>query len=430
VTFAKIFDWRWEAWNLRNPFYPFVFIYSIQALLHSAGIVDPRILVFAGRLVVALFSCLNIWIVFKIAQSEYSSLPIATLSSFFLAISHLHTKYGSTELPRTVSTFFLLIAVWLIMHNGKKFSGVIASAVTLGISAAMRFSEALFILPLALFARSRKGLLNALLLTIVFGLSLSSIIGITDLLYWGKPFFSLYNNFDYTISKGLSSRGYQPIYEYLKLIPDWTNFAFVFMILLAFRSLNWQIFQFVWIPIVLLSFLPHKESRYLLPVISFFSICLAASFWNLLQQLHSSERNKFLSFFRKPHVILILLCVGILLELDGFRVRRTEAAVDMARFINEQGTSGAAIQQIWKTGGRIYMPHVQRLDDISPEFISDPKYLHKKISDPGIQFVALQKKDVKRYGYSEMLIQNGYQEASFPTASDRNEYLLFRRHQK
>jgi hypothetical protein len=173
--------------------------------------------------------------------------------------------------------------------------------------------------------------------------------------------------------------------------------------------------------------LPHKESRYLLPIIPFFSICLAAAFWNLLRESSSASSNKLVLFFRKPHVILLLLCLGILFELDGFRVRRTESAVDIAKFINEQDASAAAIQQIWKTGGKIYMPRLQRIDDLIPELISDPQYLRNKISDPEIQFVALQKRDIKRYGYAELIIQCGYHEIPFPTSSDRNEYLLFQR---
>ena len=156
-------------------------------------------------------------------------------------------------------------------------------------------------------------------------------------------------------------------------------------------------------------------------------MCLAASFWNLLTQPPSPRDNKVLTYFRKPHLILILLCLGILLEVDGFRTRRSEAAVDMARFLNAQKASAVAVEQIWKTGGRIYMPDVPRIDDISPEFISDKKYVNDKILDPQIEFVALQKRHIKRYGYPEMMTENGYQEILFPTTNARNEYSLFQR---
>ena len=49
MTFARLFGWNWTAWDLRNAFYPMVFIYPIQALLAGMGIDDTATLVFAGR---------------------------------------------------------------------------------------------------------------------------------------------------------------------------------------------------------------------------------------------------------------------------------------------------------------------------------------------------------------------------------------------
>ena len=78
----------------------------------------------------------------------------------------------------------------------------------------MRFSEAIFLLPLALLVRERKGFFKVIIVSAFFIITELLIIGISDLLYWKKAFFTLLNHIDYTLVKGLSSHGFQPIYKY------------------------------------------------------------------------------------------------------------------------------------------------------------------------------------------------------------------------
>lgn len=433
MSFAKLFQWDWTAWNLRNAFYAMVFIYPAQAVLNTMGIEDPSLLIFSGRVVVALFSCLNLWMVFKIGKLEFSKLPIGLLACFFLAISKLHTNYGSSELPRTVSSFFLLLAVLWVIQKNLKLRGLVLAGVALGVSSAIRFSEVIFLIPLVLLIWKRQKFQSALIFTVIFAASSMFIIGLSDMLYWKKPFYSLINIVDFTFVKRLSSRGYQPFYHYVTIIPDWTNGAFLLLLLVSLRSIPIDLLNLIWIPLVLLSFLPHKEARYALPVIPFLAICLGAAFWDLLSKVNLQVRNGFghVSPLAKPLVLVFLMTVGILFELDGFRFRRSEDAVDLARFLNSKdGVSAVAIQQLWKTGDRLYMNHIESIDDISPAYIGDFQYIREKIQSPKLQFVALQKRDLKRYGYLSLLRESGYQEVTFPTNWERNQYRLFQHNRK
>jgi hypothetical protein len=425
MTFSKLFHWDWQASPVRNPFYPLCFIYPFQALLHFSGVDNPRILIFSGRMIVALFSCLNLWMIFKIAHLEFSSISIAILASFFLAVNKLHEGYGSTELPRTVSSFFLLLSVWCAIKKEKPVLLAIVSGLVLGISAAMRFSEVFYALPLLILFRLKKRISQTVLCGFVFCVTTLFILGLTDYLYWGKAFYSIHNVIDFSLIKRQSSHGYQPFYEYLALMPVWTNVAFVLLLLLGSRYIPWRFMNFVWIPLLLLSILPQKEARYALPAIPFLSICLAVSFWNLISARH--ESHSIISFLRTPALILFLLFAGILFEMDGFRMRRSESAVDMARFINEQGTSAVAIEQIWKTGGRLYMNRIERLEDISPRRITDQNYVTGIIQDPAIEFVAFQSRDLRRSDYRKIIERNGFRLISYPFNSDRKEYELFQR---
>jgi hypothetical protein len=429
MTFAQLFNWDWQAWNLRNAFYPMTFIYPIQAILHYAGIEDPGMLIFSGRMVVALFSCLNLWMVFVITRFRFSNVALALLACAFLAISKLHTRYGSSELPRTVSSFFLLLAIWWTQKHDRILPTVMA-AMSLGISCGIRFSEAVFLPPFLLLVRSKKGSSLSILFAILSVVSALFIIGVGDLVYWKKTFYSLLNMIDFTLLKGLSSRGYQPFYEYVATIPAWTNLAFVLLFAFALRSIPKDLLAFFWMPLVILSFLPHKEARYLLPVLPFFAICLAVALRNLLSRVEAENiiSSRYPGRLYKPLFLVFLLVFGILFELDGFRFRRSEAAVDMAVFLNDRAKgSGVAIEQVWKAGGRLYMSRVKKIEDISPALVNDPQYVRKKIENPQIEFVALQKKDLQRYKYLNLIKQNGYREIQFTRRTDRNEYCLFRR---
>ena len=150
MVFATIFGWDWQAWDIRSAFYPMVFIYPAVAFVEKLGTDDTAFLVFVGRLVVVAFSGLNIWLTYKIACRAFESIPIGVLAALFLAINKLHLSFATTVFPRTISSTFVLLAVWcLLMSGSKKHAATWAglTGLTLGVAAAIRFSEILFVIP-------------------------------------------------------------------------------------------------------------------------------------------------------------------------------------------------------------------------------------------------------------------------------------------
>src|SRR4030042_1185638 len=99
----------------------------------SASVHDPWILIFAGRMVVIFFSALSLWLVYRIASRIFSSVPVGVLSLVFLAMSKLHTSFASTDLPRTVASFFLLLSGWVLLSEKNTYGNAALSAVLLGI---------------------------------------------------------------------------------------------------------------------------------------------------------------------------------------------------------------------------------------------------------------------------------------------------------
>jgi hypothetical protein len=167
MSFANIFNWKWEAWNLRNAFYPIIFIYPIQLLLKIIGINDLAILIFAGRFVVIFFSTINIFLVYKITKNLSLNKPAGLIAAFFLAFSQIHITFASSVLPRTVSSFFILLSLMFLTSRPKINSqnNIIASlaGVALGIGAIIRFSEIIFIIPCLIYLIMEKRIQHAFL---------------------------------------------------------------------------------------------------------------------------------------------------------------------------------------------------------------------------------------------------------------------------
>lgn len=487
LSFSHLFQWNWEAWDLRSPFYPMVFIYPIQFILHSAGIQDPWILIFAGRLVVIAFSALSLFLVYKIATRIFSSLPIGILSLVFLAMSKLYTTLASTELPRTVASFFVLLSFWLLISERNICCNAPLSAVSLGIGAALRFSEVIFVVPAILFLVFHNRRRHALVFGVVFTAVFFIILGLSDALYSKTPWSSLRNIVDYTLVKKLSSRGYESPFYYFMSIGTWSDFLTIGLACFASRLKNRMVYLWAFSPLVMLSFLPHKEPRYLVPSVPFIALMAGLSAWHFLDKnrgtgfkiylpkklsrlflalslfvfaavLLSSKDYRF-AYVALPLLLLLvllyawsrhkwyvggghevprvqpvrsglLLIVVILamavLEVDGFRLRRTESGVEMARFLARQtDLRGVAIEELWKAGGRLYLWRFQTIINIDDALLQHPDRLIQQLKIKDIQAIGLRDEHVRGLKYDDLLRSHGFNEVSFTQKKRLHQYRLF-----
>jgi 4-amino-4-deoxy-L-arabinose transferase-like glycosyltransferase len=464
-----------------------VFIYPIQFILHSAGVHDPWILIFAGRIVVIFFSALSLWLVYRIARRLFSSIPIGILALVFLAMSKLHTSFASTELPRTVASFFVLLSCWLLISEKNTYGNAALSAVLLGIGAALRFSEVIFIVPAVLFLACSKRRRQALVLGVIFMVILLIILGLSDALYWKSPWYSLKNIVDYTLVKKLSSRGYESPLYYLLSVGIWSDFLTIGLACFALKLRNRLMCLWAFSALLMLSFLPHKEPRYLVPAVPFMAIMAGLSAWHFLEQnlktgfvlylprkqtrpflaltlfalgtvLLSSKDYRFAyvtipllllviwfySRFRpRSHItganevpnvspvrlglilILTVLAMGAL-EIEGFRLRRTESGVEMARFLAHRADlRSVAIEDAWKAGGRLYLWRYQTIMNIDETLFLKPEQLIQEVKAKDVQAIGLTDEHVRGLKYEDLLRSHGYEEVSFSGKKRLHRYRLF-----
>jgi hypothetical protein len=425
MTFARLFQQQWPVWDIRNAFYPMVFIYPAQALLKSLGYQDPQILVFAGRMVVMLFSSLSIYLVYKAAGEITASIHVGLLAAFFFAFSKLHVTFAGSELPRTVASSFILLSFWLLLKNRENAWFVWLSGIFLGIAASTRFSEAFFIVPCTILLLIEKRFRHAVLILFSFALSFFFVLGISDWLYWKKAFFSLINIVDFTLVKKLSSRGYQPFYYYLSDFLKWTNIFVVTMVAFTFKMKKWRVLIWVLLPLGLLSLLPHKEPRYLIPIIPFMAILTAMALFQFLKNVPVKKTTPLDGKTCKMAALLLFLfATSMLFEIDGFRFRRNETAVDIARYLAAHRPRGVvALEDIWHFGGNIYLADVPNIRNISSADLAHPEDVKDLLNHDNLEYLAMQNQTLIRSGYEEIIEKSGFSEMM---ASPGKEYRRFR----
>jgi hypothetical protein len=420
MTFAKIFGYTWRPWALRSPVYPLGIIYPVQAVLVGARQTDPARLIFAGRALVATFTVATLWLTFHVARRRFDSPPVAILAVLILATNKLHVATGTTELPRPVASFFVLLAFWLLMTSRRSASAGAAGAL-IGIAAAMRFSEEIFVLPaLIQLALARRWSSGIAFLT-GFAIACAIAFGAVDLLYFGEPFFSLRHIVDFTLIRQQSTRGFEPWYEYVRAIPSWTHVAVVAAAVYAAIELRpWTLIAWTAIPVIALSALPHKEPRYLVPMLPYFSMLAAAGLWRSIVLVRHAPRR------RQPAALTLAAVVAavLLTEPMGYLLPRSDDGVAVARYIAaHDATGGVLAEPVWNLGGRLYLPRSDPFVVVDQSLMSERPQFETRIRDRNLVWLVFQDRDVRRLGYERLFADAGFEEVKGLGGS----YRVFRR---
>ncbi len=426
MTFARLFGYPSNSWSLRSPFFPFAFIYPVQRLLVLGGITDTRLLVIAGRLVVIAFSSAAVWLLFRVAVRRLDDRLIAAVAVLFFGFSRLQLTFGSAEFPRPVATLFILAAYGCLLP-GRRVASTVWAGALLAIGGTLRFGEYVFLAPaLATLALERRWRDSAVML-LAFGGATVCLLSVSDGLYWGAPLYSLRHAVDYTIVQRLSSRGYEPIYEYVLSLGGWSNLVYVALSLAALGAGARDLVLWTWAPVAILSLLPHKEPRYLVAVGPFLAMSAALGLRHLLARLAAwgDERRLRLRLVQRATWLLVLCAVAALLfEASAFRFRRSASGISVARYITAHGGGGAAVEQLWRAGGHLYLRNVHPLVDLQIDSHSEPNTLDQVLDNPEVRWIAVHRL-TGRANMDETLARAGFDRAF--TAADSVVYDLYER---
>jgi len=421
MTLGHLFNMNWPAWELRSAFYPMAFIYPVQAGLASAGIADVEWLVIAGRVTVAALSSLTVWLLFVVARRHFGS-TVAVPAALILAFSHLYVTFGATELPRPVCALFVLAGFAGVMRGSG--SGALVGGAFVGVAAAMRFSEIVFLVPGAVhLALDRRFRHAALFAGTLLGTAAAIQAG-SDVLYWGSPFFSAQRMVDYTIVTGQSSRGFEPVWAYLTGIPDWSDLVIVGLALLATVRGSTRVALWAWLPVLMLSALPHKEARYLVPVMPFVALLAGQAISALVARIDDGERVRPAVAGGLALALVVGLSASAALNASRYHVRRDDGAIDTARRLAAMAPAqGIAVEQLWRLGGRLYIGALP-VREVRPSELTSAGVAALS-ADAELGWVLLRRDTCGRLSCDALLSSAGFAER--PDVAGASEYRVFAR---
>ena len=417
LTFSKLWRQDLGVWDLRSPVYPLVFIYPVQALLSLVAVQDPTLLIAAGRLVVVAFSLANVWLTYRLGAALFGSQAVGVLAAFLLGTMRLHVRLGSSEEPRTVSTTFLLLALWWLLGPRGAARAALAGF-ALGIAAALRFSEVIFAIPLGLqLVLERRGRDLAIAGAACVA-AVALILGPGDRLFWPEMFHSLRNAVEFTLVRGESSRGFEPFYHYVRTAPWWTNPFALLLVFVGLRAAPATLRLWAFTPIVALSLFPHKEERYLIPVLPFLMLIAARGAWELLERARAGRM--------RPALVALILAGATLLEVEGFRFRRSESAIDVARFLAGRDARAVAMEDEDTSGAMLYLRPRATVVNLEPPRLAAASYLWGVLEQRQIQYVVLRGRSL-RPTHLSLLAEAGFAEVAGPEPRRGDRYRIFQR---
>ncbi len=310
----------WEFnYEMRSSFQPWI-AYSIIKFLNIFGSANPYQASLLLRLITASLTIYSIHRFIKITESELSHtyrLYYKWFSYFLWFLPILDIRFNS----ETCSGIFFLLAVsYLIPNNKQNYKYAIIGGLLCGFSYLCRFQSGImtFGLMLWLLIIQRRNykhiivLLVSVLSVIVLGVYL-------DYLYYGDWTLSFWNYFNMNILYDMASDfGAMSIYAYSQSLinsafpPIGILIAFCFIVFIAKMPKSFVVWCML--PLIILHILvPHKEVRFMFPILNFLPFVIIKSVSLIASQFQTafiSFRQKFiLKFFLVLIIIINFLCL-------------------------------------------------------------------------------------------------------------------------
>jgi phosphatidylinositol glycan class B len=331
--------WEFKAMS-RQAIQPAI-VYVIFRVLEVFHISDPYTKVFILRLLTAILALVIIQFFVKTRVSDVDDglrKPFILISYFLWFLPAINVRFSS----ESWSGLMFLLALSIIQSkklNQQNMFLMLGSI--LGLGFLFRFQSIFLSVGLVcwlLFIRkiSWKNMLHLALSGAVV-----LIIGILiDCWFYGKFVITFLEYFNKQIIEDIASDfGTEAWYYYLKEIimaPIWpigaiTAFAFLMLLLNEPRNiLIWSI-----IPFVLVHFIPHKEVRFLFPLVNLVPIILVSG----LQQIRFNGKILWFNRFLKP-VVLVVIVLSFIVNVIGLAAFSSKPAgngkMEISRYIADK----------------------------------------------------------------------------------------------
>lgn len=271
--------WEYHA-QIRPALQPYICL-GIFKVLAWINITDPYVCAFVLRLVTALLAVI---ITGKFLQTQLAEFDrnkqycLILLSYFLWFMPYLNTRFSS----EIWSGLSFLLATSMISKNKPAY---LLAGCLIGMAFLFRFQTALMAAGLCAWLLLIRRIKLQQFSRLFAGIFIVLVAGlIMDRLYYGNTVYSFLNYFNFNIINDVASEyGVSPWYYYLQYIFSSAHFFLGAVVLLALLMII--VLQphnmFIWIvlPFLLVHCLiPHKEGRFLFPLIYYVPVILMQAF--------------------------------------------------------------------------------------------------------------------------------------------------------
>ncbi|MBT2621870.1 hypothetical protein J7E44_14030 [Chryseobacterium sp. ISL-6] len=300
----------WEFKAMVRPGCQPLICYVIFKTVKSIGIADGYTLIFILR---ALTAILSVFIISSFI-AVYKKYVTPSWKAIYIAASYLlwflpyiNIRFSSENLSGLMLVYSLVLLDKSNICRNTKLT--ILTGIVLGFSILFRFQSLLVILgmvPWLLLVR--KAMLKNVL-NLIFGIALVFILGVLiDYWLYGAWTISALRYFDVNILKGVASNfGTEPFYQYIIYILQAPGlFGAVILISFVIVLIYYPKNILVWMCVPFLiahSIIPHKELRFLFPLINLCPLILVLGLQKTMAWLRKRVSHK---------ICLIWWKVGIL----------------------------------------------------------------------------------------------------------------------
>lgn len=297
----------WEfATGARSWVYP-GFIGLLWKLLAALGVARSAVLIPAAKLLVVAIAVSGVEAAMRLGQ-KMSGARAAVLAGVFVAMFPALVLFGSKCMTEPVSAPLILWATWLV-YGAASRRAVVTAGVLACLAIFVRYQNGMFAVGLFLLILSERRWRDALVYAASGAIVGLVAGGLLDFVTWGKPFQSFLQYARFHAENRSAPWGSSPFTYYFEY--TWRSAGPVMIVVLvglAFVTRRaWRHVLLVAAYWLMHSYVPHKEYRYVTPIVPLALVLAAAGSIMLADAIAQRTQRVAIARFAMPVLVVVAL---------------------------------------------------------------------------------------------------------------------------